>query len=126
MRETGCGLSQRGTCSPVIVIDAAPDHGYSDPQEEDLSKGRGYGLNAMNREATDGGYYIQTLELPPSPEGTIPFYPHDRLGLELHLTYSFVSLGALVPGQALETRRVRLVPFQWQRRRRPSNQQASR
>ncbi|KAF8308560.1 kinase-like protein [Clavulina sp. PMI_390] len=104
----GCLDAHRSTECRRATDDAPCDHCVENkaectaPPENGGPSAAGYGLNAGNREATDGGYYITTLELPPSPEG------------------------ALAPGQTLETRRVRLVPFQWQRRRRVSSSQASR
>lgn len=77
----------------------------------------------MGREATVDGYYITTLELPPSPEGKLLLLSHAETMSQIVFCD---LLGALVPGPTLETRRIRLVPFQWQRRRRASGAHASR
>lgn len=69
-----------------------------------MNGGRGYGLDLMNRTRAENGYYITTLELPPSPEG------------------GNASATMDLNAQVLEPRRIRLVPFTWQRRRRTSAQ----
>jgi len=95
------------------------------PREEiNMDGGRGYGIDNMTRTRAEDGYYITTLELPPSPEGsTLPIRITKRKikYTDLACLFFFVScIGALVPDQPLQARRIRLVPFTWQRRRRSS------